>query len=79
MKDILVPVDLMQSASYLKMDAHIGKASSHPYAILDIDHFAEKNEDFNVVKITEKLKQMHKAVYEVFITAVTKEAIKAWE
>ena len=77
-KDILVPMDLRQGASYLKFDAHAKKMPSDNYAMLDIDHFIEESKDFNGAEIIKQLKQLHDGCYDIFTHSVTKEALEEW-
>lgn len=73
----LVPLDLLQNASYLNFDNE--KQPKEEFVILDIDHYVEKQgNDFTIKNITKELKILHDGVYDVFIAAVTNKAMQDW-
>lgn len=81
-KNLLIPMELIQGANYLNFDIHENKFPIGSYAILDTDHFSgemEKNEDFDISKISENLKNLHEGIHEVFNRAITKIAFEKWE
>jgi uncharacterized protein (TIGR04255 family) len=75
-KNNLIPADLAQTAEYLSFGHH--KQPTGSFVILDIDHFAEKQNDFDTKKIIHELSQLHEDIYNAFHSAVTNTAIQDW-
>lgn len=76
----LVPPDLFYSASLLSFDHHQKKSKQEKeYVILDLDHLIDKQGDFEIKHILEKIEKLHDGIEVVFQSAVTKDAIKEWQ
>lgn len=75
-KNILVPPDLAEAASFLSF-THL-KQPTGKFLMLDIDHYEDKKEDFNIEKVMFGLKDLQDAAYYAFQESVTSEALKSW-
>ncbi|NNM58274.1 MAG: TIGR04255 family protein [Legionellales bacterium] len=81
-KNILIPQDLMQSASYLALDTNNQAKALSNFAILDIDHFTEgqeKNKDFNITEIVKKIEKLHEGIVIAFENSITPTALEEWK
>lgn len=73
----LVPPDLMPSAQCL--DFSFAKQPQDTFAILDLDHFRQKQQDFKITGIINTLEKLHTIIETVFKKAITKKAIRDWQ
>lgn len=76
-QNLFVPPDMANVADYLSFDHH--KKPSDEFVIIDIDHFNEKNESFDVKEIIKNLVNLQDAVYNAFCSAVTPKALADWK
>ncbi|HEX7028385.1 MAG TPA: TIGR04255 family protein [Gammaproteobacteria bacterium] len=70
-----IPSDLMPLRLALKKEPDSEKRT----AILDTDHFSEKEFDFDPKSIVKNLRALHTLTSKSFKTAVTQAALKEWE
>jgi uncharacterized protein (TIGR04255 family) len=78
-ENIFVPSDMINIADLLSFKHH--KKPSKDFSIIDIDHFYEKNEKFEVFDVKEiinDLTRIQDASYNAFTAAVTPRALKDW-
>jgi len=49
------------------------------FCVLDLDHYIERNADFNTKEVLKDLSGLHDLLENTFLTAVTKEALEEWK
>lgn len=77
--NIYLPFDLQQSANYLSFEHHKKNSSTIEYLMLDIDHFSEKEGDFDLSSILMQLEKLHEGIETAFYNAVTETALIDWK
>ena len=74
--NIFIPSDLMEVANYLSFNHH--KQPEEDFLVLDLDHFSNNKEDFQINTIIDQLKNLQEALYRAFCTAVKPKALEDW-
>lgn len=77
-KNIFVTPELWQGADQLTFDHHKNMLPNNDFLILDLDHFINKQSDFDSNSILDELNILHNDIYTAFRNAITKEAIHDW-
>lgn len=76
-QNLFVPPDMANFANFLSFDHH--EKPKDEFVIIDIDHFDEKNEKFDVNEIIKNLTNLQDATYNAFCSAVTQKALDDWK
>lgn len=75
--NIFVPADLTDVANLLSFN-HQSQPNGK-FLVLDLDHFNNNKEDFEINIIMNNLKNLQEALYQAFCAAVTEKALVDWK
>jgi len=76
-ENLFVPSDMVNIADHLSFGHH--EKPTKDFSIIDIDHFYEKNEKFDVKEIINDLTRIQDAIYVAFTAAVMPIALTDWK
>lgn len=76
-KNIFVPPELVETATFLSF-GHQTEPKEN-FLMLDIDHFSETQDDFDIPKILSCFTRLQEVLYQVFCQAVGPKNLKNWE
>jgi len=74
--NIFVPLDLVDTAKSLSFQ-HLTEPKNG-FLMLDIDHFSDEQDDFDMANILNRFRQLQEGVYQAFCQSVEKENLKDW-